>query len=80
MEKRTRKGISAERNEKGERRGDTIKRDESDGRDEERERERKGERGRETRRPYRNEYIEEEEEEENGTCAARTPGYRQGVS
>lgn len=66
--------------------GRTIKREESGGRDEEREgkrekeKKRKRERGRKTRRPYRNEYIEEEEEEENGACAARTPGYRQGVS
>lgn len=81
MEKRTRKGISVERNEKGD--GRAIKREESGGRETRRERKvRKGERerGRKTRRPYRNEYIEEEEEEENGPCAARTPGYRQGVS
>lgn len=56
--------------------GCTIKREESDERD--KERKRKGQR--KTRRPYRNEYIEEEEEEKNGPCAARTPGYRQGVS
>lgn len=77
MEKGTRKGISAKRNEKEVNDRRTIKRDESGGSDEEGER--KG-RGSKTRRPYRNEYVEDEEEEENGPCAARTPGYRQGVS
>jgi len=77
MEKGTRKGISAERNEKEVNDGLTIKREKSDERNEE---ERGKERGSKTRRAYRTEYVEEEEEEENGPCAARTPGYRQGVS
>jgi len=72
MEKGTRKGISAERNEKEVNDGLTIKREKSDGRNEEEER--REERGSKTR----TEYVEEEEE--NGPCAARTPGYRQGVS
>lgn len=41
---------------------------------------REEERKRKKEHSRRSEHAEEEEEEENGPCAAKTPGYRQGVS
>lgn len=79
MEKGTRKGILAERNEK-EVYGWPCDKKRGERRERRGEKVRRREKGRKTRRPYRDEYVEEEEEEENGPCAARTPRYRQGVS